>query len=413
MKDTNGNGTYTTYNYDADGDLLTLINYAPNGSINSSFIYTYNSLGLETGETTLQGTWTYAYDADGELIHAVFASNNTAVVPDQDLAYSYDALGNRTTTVINGITTTCVTNNMNQYTSVGGVAYKYDANGNLLYDGTNTYSYNSLNELTSVSGPGGTTTYAYNALGQLVSSTTGGQTTQYLIDPAGLGNVVGTYTGSGSLIADYTYGLGLVSQVTAGGTYYYNFDALGSTVGLSNSSGTYVNTYSYLPFGGLLSSTISTANPFQFVGQLGVAARAMGLDNMRLREYSSGVGRFTQEDPIGIAGGVNSYAYALNAPTVLVDPSGLCSNSLPKLGENIGIGIGRDIYIGLGTAVAGGILIEAGLPIWGTAVIVGGIGWAAWSAFNTAIDVFGTAGHIMGHASEMMQSNLGRWYIRS
>jgi uncharacterized protein RhaS with RHS repeats len=50
---------------------------------------------------------------------------------------------------------------MNQYTSVGGVTYKYDKNGNLLSDGTNTYTYNSLNELTSVSGPNGTTTYTY------------------------------------------------------------------------------------------------------------------------------------------------------------------------------------------------------------------------------------------------------------
>src|SRR5208283_2256587 len=151
--------------------------------------------------------------------------------------------------------TNYVANSLNQYTSVGGVTYRYDANGNLLFDGTNTYTYNSLNELTSVVGPSGTTTYTYNALGQRVASTVNGVTTQYLIDPAGLGNVVGTFTGSGSLVADYTYGNGLVSQVTTGGTYYYDFDALGSTAGLSNAGGTYVNSYSYLPFGGNLAET--------------------------------------------------------------------------------------------------------------------------------------------------------------
>ena len=70
---------------------------------------------------TLDGTWTYTYDGTGELTHAVFASTNPSV-PSQDLVYNYDALGNRTSTVINGVTTAYVANNLNEYTSVGGVA---------------------------------------------------------------------------------------------------------------------------------------------------------------------------------------------------------------------------------------------------------------------------------------------------
>jgi RHS repeat-associated protein len=323
-KKVNGNGTYTTYSYDADGNILQLINYTPSGTVNSSFYYTYNSLGLETSEATLQGLWTYSYDADGQLIQAVFASNNTATIPNQNLAYSYDAMGNRTVTVINGVTATYVTNNVNEYTSVGGTAYQYDANGNLLYDGTNTYTYNSLNEMTSAVGPSGTTTYTYNALGQLVSSTVNGQTTQYLIDPAGLGNVVGTYSGSGNLIADYTYGLGLTSQVTPGGTYYYDFDGVGSAADLTNSIGGMVDTYSYLPFGGNLNSTGSPANPFQFVGQFGVQSETGVLQLMGARYYQSIIGRFLSRDPMGLAGGdVDTYVYANDAPTIYIDPSGL------------------------------------------------------------------------------------------
>src|SRR4029079_2406367 len=120
-------------------------------------------------------------------------------VPNQDLAYNYDAMGNRITTVINGDTTAYTTNEVNEYTSVGGVAYIYDNNGNLLSGGTNTYAYNSLNQLISVAGPRGTTAYNYNALGQRVAVTTNGQTTRYLIDPSGLGNVVGQYTENGAL----------------------------------------------------------------------------------------------------------------------------------------------------------------------------------------------------------------------
>ena len=41
------------------------------------------------------------------------------------------------------------------------------------------------------------------------------------------------YNGSGSLIANYTYGLGLVSQTGPSGTGYYDFDASGNTVGIT------------------------------------------------------------------------------------------------------------------------------------------------------------------------------------
>ena len=63
-----GDGTYTTYTYDADGNVLDLVNYAANGSVDSSFVYTYNALGEETSMATVDGTWTYSYDNDGELV---------------------------------------------------------------------------------------------------------------------------------------------------------------------------------------------------------------------------------------------------------------------------------------------------------------------------------------------------------
>ena len=319
----NGNGTYTAYQYDEDGDVLHLINYAPGGAINSRFDYTYNALGLETAEDTLDGDWNYTYDADGQLIQAVFASTNPSV-PSQDLAYSYDAMGNRITTIINGVTTAYTSNDMNEYTSVGGIAYTYDADGNLKSDGSNSYSYNSLNQLISVAGPSGTTTYTYNALGQQVASTTNGQTTQYLIDPSGLGNVVGQYTGGGTLIAEYTYGLGLTSQITANDDYYYDFDAMGSTSGLTTSSGDYVANYDYAPFGNVISSHSAIQNPFQFAGEEGIQIDGQNLAFARARFIGLTTGRFLTADPSGLLGGdANAYRYAFNQPLTLVDASGL------------------------------------------------------------------------------------------
>jgi len=48
------------------------------------------------------------------------------------------------------------------------------------------------------------------------------------------------------------------------------------------------------------------------------------LSFFRNRWYDSQTGRFTQEDPIGYAGGQNLYSYGGNAPAAYTDPFGLC-----------------------------------------------------------------------------------------
>ncbi len=328
-----GDGTYSTYTYDADGNVVDLVNYAANGTVDSSFVYTYNALEEVTSMVTIDGTWTYGYDNDGELVTASFASTDYAI-PNQNLTYIYNAAGDRTQTIINGVTTDYTSNTVNEYTTVGGTTYEYDADGNLISmtdaSGTTTYSYNSLNQLTGVTSPSGSWTYEYDALGNLVATTADGQTTDNLVDPTGLGNLVGQYTTSGSLIAGYTYGLGLGSQVTPSGTNYYQFDALGSTAGLTNATGGVVATYSYLPSGGLLVGTGSIANPFTFIGEYGVTSDGSGLLDMRNRSYNPSTEQFVSNDPIGLNGGQsNLREYAGNDPVNLLDPSGLAATGNP------------------------------------------------------------------------------------
>ena len=63
-----------------------------------------------------------------------------------------------------------------------------------------------------------------------------------LIDPAGLATWLGSMTARGISSRVTTTGLGLVSQTNAAGqTAYYDFDAIGSTVGLSTASGDLCN----------------------------------------------------------------------------------------------------------------------------------------------------------------------------
>jgi RHS repeat-associated protein len=356
-KEVNGNGTYKTYEYDRAGNLTHLINYAANNTINSRFDYTYNNVGEKIGETTLDGTWTYQYDAIGELTHAVFTSTN-ANIASQDLTYQYDAAGNRIQTITNGTTINYSTNNVNEYINIGNTTVRYDANGNLisqLKNGiTTTYTYNAVNRLTGVSDTSGNTwTYTYDALGNRIASSHNGQQTTYLVDPTGLGRIVGQYDSSGNTIANYTYGLGLTSQVSGGNTNYYNFDSLGSTVGLTgNSGGSYLNSYTYSPFGESLSSTETVANSFQFVGQYGVSNGGNGLYLMGAREYDPITGRFTQQDPIGLNGGdTNLYRYTNNSPTNFIDPSGLFCVANAQNGAAAGQAIGGLIGLGIGLGV--------------------------------------------------------------
>jgi RHS repeat-associated protein len=52
---------------------------------------------------------------------------------------------------------------------------------------------------------------------------------------------------------------------------------------------------------------------------------ASGLLYRRNRYYDPGTGRFTQEDPIGLAGGVNVYGFAAGDPVSYADPYGLAA----------------------------------------------------------------------------------------
>lgn len=335
-----GNGMYATYEYDAAGQLLHLVNYLPDNSVISRFDYTYDNRSRRTSMATYYGTWTYQYDDIGQLTRAVLDSNEPEI-PDQNLIYVYDALGNRIRTIENGVTTGYTMNNLNQYMQVGDTTYVFDLDGNLIEErspyGTPAYTYNDENRLVAVSKGGDTWHYTYDAFGNRVATTENGITTHYVIDPIGLGNVVGEYDGSGNLAAHYDHGLGLLSRTdVAGNPVYYAFDAIGNVHQLLTSAGAIANSYAYMPFGTLLRQTQTIANPFQFVGQFGVMKERNGLNFMRARYLSPVTGRFTSWDPVDVVGQGSFYEYAANNPLHYIDPRG---EYIPGLGGLIGGGI--------------------------------------------------------------------------
>jgi RHS repeat-associated protein len=56
----------------------------------------------------------------------------------------------------------------------------------------------------------------------------------------------------------------------------------------------------------------------------GMKENATGMRDMRNRQYDPKTGRFTQEDPIGLAGGANLYGFASGDAVNFSDPFGLC-----------------------------------------------------------------------------------------
>jgi RHS repeat-associated protein len=125
-----------------------------------------------------------------------------------------------------------------------------------------------------------------------------------------------------STTTTFLYGLDLISATDhAGATSYYLTDGLGSTRALTDSAGAVTDTYSYDVYGAVRAQTGATNNDFRFTGEHADDNANRGLYYLRARHYDPALGRFLSKDPVPF---VNRYAYVLNNPANLVDPSGRC-----------------------------------------------------------------------------------------
>jgi len=292
--------------------------------------YGYNAIGninQITDALDNQQNQTYQYDVVERLINADGKYGT--------LKYSYDAIGNRLDKTTNDVPDT--------YSYTGGKLMQttaktitYDANGNMLQRGSDVYSYNQAGRLTTASVTAGSYQYSYNSTGQRVTKQSTGLKLHFHY---GLnGNVLAESDGAGNYDTEYVYLNGQrlalihnksVIQVDAEPTiksdiYYLHTNHIDAPLALSNQTGELVWQVEMTPFGktNVVLDTLSnkTITP-RFPGQY--SDEESGLYYNYFRDYDPELGRYIQSDPIGLAGGINTYGYVGGNPVNYVDPDGL------------------------------------------------------------------------------------------
>jgi RHS repeat-associated protein len=183
----------------------------------------------------------------------------------------------------------------------------------------------------------GSTTEAslYNALGQRIQISGGtAGTVLYAYDEAG--HLLGEYDGTGVLVQE-TVWLGDIPVATVRpngasiSTYYVHSDQLNTPRQITRpSDNAPMWTWFSDPFG----TDAANSNPagagafaynLRFPGQ--VFDGQAGLHQNGFRDYDPATGRYPQSDPIGLAGGINPYAYVRGNPASRRDPLGLQDQS--------------------------------------------------------------------------------------
>ena len=125
-------------------------------------------------------------------------------------------------------------------------------NGNLTGNGTNTYTWNTRNQLTGISGST-TASFLYDALGRRESKTISSTSTNFLYDGLNLEQELNGTTPT----VNYLTGAGIdetLSRSDSGGTENYLTDNLGSTLALTSSAGAISTSYTYEPYGNTTAS---------------------------------------------------------------------------------------------------------------------------------------------------------------
>ncbi|MBY7187904.1 DUF6531 domain-containing protein [Escherichia ruysiae] len=234
--------------------------------------------------------------------------------------------------------------------SYRGVHYRYDEYGRMVEkqgrSGTQSYRYDAEHRMVEARTARGTYRYVYDALGRRTEKqhiSHDGKAynrTKFLWDGMRLAQE-SRPEGSSSLYIYSAPGsyepLARVDKAGKGEPariLYFHTDVNGAPEELTDSDGKIVWETGYQVWGNTIQEKDhgGVEQSLRYQGQY--LDRETGLHYNLHRYYDPDVGRFTQPDPIGLAGGINLYAYAPN-PLSWIDPLGLtaCSKNAKSLRE--------------------------------------------------------------------------------
>ncbi len=314
---TSGSGLAESRTYDQQGRMTQWVI----GGETRTFTYDANS-NVQTRATPTESR-TYVYDSEDRLTEDRITTGSGTT---QTLAY--DPNGNRTQLNTTAYAYAATSNRLIQ---VGTQALTLDPAGNTTQDHLN-YNYVYYANGTLKEARAGTKlvgTYTYNHRFQRTRKVAGNATTVYHHDLEG--RLIAETTNTGTLIRAYVHDdEAPIAQLTKGTTdtlVHLHPDALGTPRLATDAARSTVWRYDGNAFGDTLPNEDPDGNRkkttinLRFPGQYYDAES--GLFYNWHRYYDPRIGRYVTSDPIGLEGGLNTYAYVDNNPTGWIDPDGL------------------------------------------------------------------------------------------
>ena len=245
-------------------------------------------------------------------------------------SYTYNTTGDRLTKNQGGLATynyPATSHRLQNITGSGARSFTHDPNGSITHDGTTTFTYDLRGRLIQAQQGAITASYGINALGQRITKQVGATITHFHYDSQG--KLIAESTPDGQAIQETVYLGDLPVAVRKGGQDYAVYaDHLGTPRRIENSSQQAVWLWDLDdPFGNHAANEdpsglgVFNYNP-RFPGQY--FDQETGNHYNYFRDcYDARTGRYCQSDPIGLEGGINTYAYAANNPLGLIDAQGL------------------------------------------------------------------------------------------
>ena len=324
---TNSSGIKTihTYTYDGWGGIasdttneaghITTVTYQKDAQKRT----TQETIKSDQPSQNLNLTKTYQYDSMSRLKQAttVYANSNESVTE----VYSYDKDSNVKTYTNGESTITYTYNDKDQLTLVNNESISYDNAGNMKTDDKgNSYSYNSLNQLVSVTDSHKQllSSYAYYADGML--STKQAKNTSILnfyYDNSHVDGITSSSLSATNFMLD-TNG-NVIASFDANGINSY-LTAGNSTIGMFDESGSISNSYSYTGYGSIMNEDATTSPTKSLLWDGEYNDLDTGLVYLRARFYSPTLMRFINADTVNVA---NLYNFANGDPIDNLDPSGI------------------------------------------------------------------------------------------